>query len=68
MKAEVKTGGFTNNVESENEYNFRMKMVYEQTLALANLATVTKSDREAFTNLASTNTTLSAKLLKMHKK
>ena len=44
-----------------------MEMAQEQTIALANLATVTRSDRQVFTDLASTNTTLTAKLLKMQK-
>ena len=36
-------------------------------MALANLETATKSDRQAFTDLASTNATLTAKLLDMQK-
>lgn len=65
--AKAKTGGFANNAESENEQAFRMEMAQEQTMALANLATATKSDRQAFTDLASTNATLTAKLLEMQK-
>ena len=42
-----------------------MEMAQEQMQALANLATATKSNREAFMNLTSTNETFTAKLLGM---
>ena len=67
MKAKAKTGGFANNGESENEHDFRMEMAQEQMMALANLVTATKLDRQAFTDLASKNAKLTAKFLEMQK-
>ena len=44
-----------------------MDMARKKIIALANLATATKSDRQAFTDLASTNATLTAEFLEMQK-
>ena len=44
------------------------EMTQDHTQALANLATATQSDREAFTNLTSTNATLTAQLIEMQNK
>ena len=65
----AKNGGFANNVEKTNDNDFMMiEMAQDHTEALANLATATKSDRDAVMHLSATNATLTAQLLELHAK
>ena len=61
MKTKSKSGGFANSVETSNNHEFIVvEMTKDHTEPLANLATATKSDRDAVMQLTTTNATLTA--------